>query len=145
MLRKRPWQEPSMEPHQVWQELLQPGSEGSLDAHTYASALPDGRRIVLPIRVLPGGTDRAVASLILNQASFAVLDAAADALSEALMALRPEVGGFRPWACPSRRVWPAALATRGLCRSRTAANSGMTMHSRSSLPPSRHRIRRIGS
>ncbi len=73
-----------MKPHEVWQELLSPDTpEGPRGATTYAAALPDGRRVVLPIRVLPGGTDRAVASLIVNQASFAVLDALAETLARA--------------------------------------------------------------
>ncbi len=57
----------------------------------FAAALPDGRRILLPIRVLPGAGDRAVASLIVNQASFAVLDALADMLADALRPLAPSV------------------------------------------------------
>ena len=38
----------------------------------FAAPLPDGRRLVLPIRKVAGTTDRAVASLIANQASFEV-------------------------------------------------------------------------
>lgn len=71
----------TLSPQDVWQEIY-PDSM-TLGAHpdsTFATSLPDGRRLRLPIRVLPGGTDRGVASLILNQASFAVLDALADSL-----------------------------------------------------------------
>jgi adenine/guanine phosphoribosyltransferase-like PRPP-binding protein len=80
-------------PHDFWQDLYPADTlpEGVLrGGHGYAAALPDGRRIVLPIRVLPGGFDRAVASLIVNQASFAVLDALADAVAGALRPHRPE-------------------------------------------------------
>lgn len=80
-----------MEPHEVWQALLPPGDEGPLDSLTYAAALPDGRRIVLPIRELPGREGQGVASLILNQASFAVLDALAEALTGPVRAEAPDV------------------------------------------------------
>lgn len=39
----------------------------------YPALLPDGRRLVLPIRRVAGTTDRAVASLIANQAAFEVV------------------------------------------------------------------------
>ncbi len=39
----------------------------------YPARLPDGCRLVLPIRKVAGTTDRAVASLIANQASFEVV------------------------------------------------------------------------
>ncbi|MDT9150886.1 hypothetical protein RSW37_24460, partial [Escherichia coli] len=67
---------PMLAPHQFWQEIHAPGTfadgiaEGFADL--YPATLPDGRQVALPIRVLPGGDDRAVASLIVNQASFAV-------------------------------------------------------------------------
>lgn len=83
-----------IEPHDFWQTLFSPGEidEGVLPGGAgYAATLPDRRRVVLPIRVLPGNGDRAVASLIVNQASFAVLDALADALADALRPLEPEV------------------------------------------------------
>ncbi len=47
----------------------------------YPVRLPDGRVLVLPLRALPGG-DRAVASLIANQASHAVTEALADAMAQ---------------------------------------------------------------
>lgn len=83
-----------IEPHEFWQTLHSPDemAEGALPGgRGYAAALPDGRRILLPIRVLPGDTGRAVASLIVNQASFAVLDALSDAVAEALRPYDPEV------------------------------------------------------
>jgi adenine/guanine phosphoribosyltransferase-like PRPP-binding protein len=47
----------------------------------YPVRLPDGRILVLPLRQLPSG-DRAVASLIANQAAHAVIAALADAMAE---------------------------------------------------------------
>ena len=57
----------------------------------YPATLPDGRQLRLPIRVLPDDSSRAVASLIINQASFAVLDMLADALAAIIAPLNPEV------------------------------------------------------
>lgn len=85
----------TLAPHEFWQALYPPGAlagdetEGYL-GH-YPAALPDGRCIALPIRVLPGDGAQAVASLILNQASFAVADALADALAARLVRFAPEV------------------------------------------------------
>jgi len=71
--------------HDVWQALYPPGTfpdaPGTLHRGTYPARLPDGRQLLLPIRVLPGDGTRAVASLIVNQASFAVEDALADAMA----------------------------------------------------------------
>ncbi len=66
----------------VWQNLLPAGARpvGVAQEATdcteaaFRAALPDGRLVTLPIRQLPGTTDRGVASLIINQASFEVLD-----------------------------------------------------------------------
>jgi adenine/guanine phosphoribosyltransferase-like PRPP-binding protein len=71
-------------PHEYWQELHPPGRfpPGLQPCNgAFVACLPDGRQIVLPVRVLPGAGTRAVASLIVNQASFAVLDALLDALA----------------------------------------------------------------
>ena len=57
----------------------------------YPAALPDGREIALPIRVLPEGDDRAVASLIVNQASFAVEDALAAVIADKAGSFLPEL------------------------------------------------------
>jgi len=80
---------------EVWQTLYPPGTLPGMDAGgydgIYPAALPDGRQIALPIRVLPGDGQQAVASLILNQASFAVADALADVLAGRLAAHRPDV------------------------------------------------------
>lgn len=73
----------------VWQQLhtdLTPGVQP--DQETYA--VPFGtHQILLPIRQLADG--RGVASLIVNQASFRVLDALADALTDKLKPHAPDV------------------------------------------------------
>ncbi|MDP2086748.1 MAG: phosphoribosyltransferase [Gemmobacter sp.] len=85
----------TLAPHQFWQDLFAPGALTGDDAGGYLghfpAALPDGRCIALPIRVLPGDGTQAVASLILNQASFAVADALADVLASRLAPFAPEV------------------------------------------------------
>ena len=73
----------------VWQALhddLIPGVQP--DQETYAAPF-DGHTLLLPIRTLADG--RGVASLILNQASFAVLDALADDLAAKLAPHRPDI------------------------------------------------------
>jgi adenine/guanine phosphoribosyltransferase-like PRPP-binding protein len=85
----------SLLPHQFWQTLDPAGThdtgpaDGWLDA--YPALLPDGRQLLLPIRVLPGDGNAAVASLIINQASFVVEDALASALADLLGPYAPEV------------------------------------------------------
>ncbi|MCO5160423.1 MAG: phosphoribosyltransferase [Mesorhizobium sp.] len=84
----------SYESHAYWQEIRAAGGfsgevAGGL-SHLFAASLPDGREIALPIRVLPSG-DRAVASLIVNQASFAVEDALAEAMAHAALDFAPDV------------------------------------------------------
>ncbi|MEO3384673.1 phosphoribosyltransferase [Mesorhizobium sp. CAU 1741] len=82
-------------PHQFWQEIHAPGTfspdpeAGFVDL--YPALFHDGRQLALPIRVLPGGADRAVASLIINQASFAVEDALGAAMAEHARAFAPDV------------------------------------------------------
>lgn len=82
-------------PHQFWQEVYAPGTFAADPARGFAdlypAALPDGRQIALPIRVLPGGDDRAVASLIVNQASFPVEDALAEIMAGHTRAFAPEI------------------------------------------------------
>ena len=77
--------DPSVAPSQVWQTLHPPGSFADPDrrdhGETFPASLPDGRQIVLPIRPLPEDDGFAVASLIVNQASFAVEDALMDAMA----------------------------------------------------------------
>jgi adenine/guanine phosphoribosyltransferase-like PRPP-binding protein len=82
-------------PHDFWQSIHPAGSFDPAPAgghhDLYPATLPDGRQIVLPIRVLPDGEDRAVASLILNQASFAVSDALADAVAAKVRPLDADI------------------------------------------------------
>ena len=83
----------SRQPHDFWQEIAAPGTIASGDAWSdvFAARLPDGREIAFPVRPLPGDGARAVVSLIVNQASFAVEDALADAMAERARAHAPEV------------------------------------------------------
>ena len=92
-----------MQPHDFWQEIHAPGSFGPAASHSgfFPAQLTDGRQIKLPIRPLPDG-EHALASLIINQASFAVQEALAEALAGKLEAFRP---GPRPGP-PARRSWP---------------------------------------
>nr|WP_244465810.1 phosphoribosyltransferase [Devosia soli] len=85
----------SFEPHDFWQSFAAPASfeadpaEGHLGF--YPARLADGRQLPLPLRVLPGDGKAAVASLILNQASFAVEDGLAASLAGMLREKAPEV------------------------------------------------------
>ncbi|NTJ66380.1 phosphoribosyltransferase [Agrobacterium rhizogenes] len=76
-----------MQPHDFWQELHTPGTFDPMEerADFHVAELPDGRQLRLPIRVLADG-DHALASLIVNQASFAVQDALAEALAAQISA-----------------------------------------------------------
>ncbi|TCL69872.1 adenine/guanine phosphoribosyltransferase-like PRPP-binding protein [Rhizobium sp. BK251] len=78
-------------PQDFWQELHTPGSfDRGAHAGFYVAELPDGRQLRLPIRPLADG-EHALASLIINQASFAVQDALAAALAERLRPLAIDV------------------------------------------------------
>jgi len=82
-------------PHEFWQIVYPRGTfpsapdRGFFDI--YPAELPDGRQIALPIRVLPGDGNSAVASLIVNQASFGVEDALADAMASLAAQGAPDV------------------------------------------------------
>lgn len=81
-----------MQPYQFWQEV-RPASSLDLDppyADAYPATLPDGRLLLLPIRPLPDGQS-ALCSLIINQASFVVLDILADHLAARLSRHAPDV------------------------------------------------------
>lgn len=88
LARALPWRTGPLfvEPHQFWQTFVPPGSHrtgpGTVHRDFYPAELADGRQLLLPIRVLPGDGTRAVASLIINQASFPVEDALAEAMAE---------------------------------------------------------------
>jgi adenine/guanine phosphoribosyltransferase-like PRPP-binding protein len=77
-----------------WQDFLRADAP-VLTAPSYRDGYParlaDGRHLLLPIRVLPGDGNRAVASLIINQASFRVLDAIADVLTAQVTQFRADV------------------------------------------------------
>lgn len=81
-----------MQPHDFWQEIHPPSCFDPSGGHAnfYPATLADGRQIRLPIRPLSDG-QHALASLIVNQASFAVLDALADDLAGQLSVLHPDV------------------------------------------------------
>ncbi|WP_068304183.1 phosphoribosyltransferase [Pararhodobacter sp. CCB-MM2] len=85
----------TLAPHDFWQQIFPAGTfaapEGRLHTGFYPASLPDGRQIQLPMRVLPGDGTQGVASLIVNQASFAVLDALMDAMAGHWRDAAPEV------------------------------------------------------
>jgi adenine/guanine phosphoribosyltransferase-like PRPP-binding protein len=76
-----------MTPDAFWQEILPPDAK---PAGGYPARFRDGRLLVLPVRTLPDGA-RALASLIVNQASFSVLDALAEDLAQQLRAYAPDI------------------------------------------------------
>lgn len=86
-----------MAPHDFWQELYPPGTFAGNGEFTsfYVAVLEDGRQLCLPIRVLADG-DHALASLIVNQASFAVLDTLAESLAEKISSMRIDVVAGMP-------------------------------------------------
>lgn len=74
----------TLQPHEYWQTLLPADTEIQAPyADAFPARLPDGQILALPIRALTG-TDTGIASLILNQASFAVEAALAGALVDRL-------------------------------------------------------------
>ncbi|TXI11196.1 MAG: phosphoribosyltransferase [Rhizobium sp.] len=81
-----------MQPHDFWQELHAPGTFDPMAERPdfHVAELPDGRQLRLPIRLLADG-EHALASLIVNQASFAVQDALAEALAERIAAYEVDV------------------------------------------------------
>lgn len=84
-----------LEPHEFWQTLYPAGTFPTAPAEgfreLYPASLPDGRQVALPIRVLPGDGRSAVASLIVNQAAFAVEDAISDALAALARDAAPDI------------------------------------------------------
>lgn len=72
------------EPHHFWQQIEPAGRwpVNPVEGHAvgYPAVLPDGQQLLLPIRTLPNGSGNGVASLIVNQASFAVHDALTTAM-----------------------------------------------------------------
>lgn len=81
-----------MEPHEFWQDIHPAASFDRDGPYTgfFPAELSDGRQIRLPIRPLADGK-HALASLIVNQAGFAVVDALAKELASSLAAFEPDV------------------------------------------------------
>ena len=81
-----------MQPHDFWQEVYPPKSFDIQVGYRdfFPATLGDGRQILLPVRPLSDGR-HALASLIVNQASFAVEDALATELAAKLAAFEPDV------------------------------------------------------
>ncbi len=76
-----------MTPESYWQHIL-PADAAVRGG--YPARFEDGRILVLPLRPLPDG-QHALASLIINQASFTVVDALATSLAAKLVAYAPDV------------------------------------------------------
>lgn len=76
-----------------WQQLLPADAPAPAPPFRfgYPARLPDGRVLMLPIRLLPGDGTRAVASLIANQASFAVVRALAGCMADLARDTAPDV------------------------------------------------------
>ena len=83
-----------MQPHDFWQEIHPPSTFDPQppEGHRgfYPAEFEDGRQLPLPIRELADG-EHALASLIINQAGFAVEDVLCAALAEMARAFEPEV------------------------------------------------------
>lgn len=83
-----------MQPHDFWQEIHPPRTFEQLppEGHRgfFPAAFEDGRQLRLPIRELAGG-EHALASLIINQAGFAVEEALCASLAEKVRPFEPEV------------------------------------------------------
>jgi hypothetical protein len=92
-----------------WQDFATEAAAGAPYQDRFTVAV-GARLLDLPIRPLPQN-GQAVASLIANQASFAVIDAITVEMT----------------AWPSHPVLRAGSGTRTSCRSATAANSGTVM------------------
>ncbi|MET0743954.1 MAG: phosphoribosyltransferase [Microvirga sp.] len=83
-----------MRPHDFWQEIHPPSTfeRQPADGHRigYPAEFADGRQLLLPIRELADG-QHALASLIINQASFDVETALCENLAEVVSRHRPEI------------------------------------------------------
>ncbi len=77
-----------MRPENFWQDFAAPGAP--VPAGAYPALLDDGRVLLLPIRQRPGGAG-ALASLIINQASFSVVEALAADLAAKLAVFAPDI------------------------------------------------------
>ncbi|MDB5506261.1 MAG: phosphoribosyltransferase [Devosia sp.] len=91
---QQPSPQPPLAPHEYWQGVSPPGTFATPSAGYsgfYPAELPDGRQLQLPIRVLPGDGTAAVASLILNQASFALEDALSAVVADLISPFAPDI------------------------------------------------------
>ncbi|MBB4952042.1 adenine/guanine phosphoribosyltransferase-like PRPP-binding protein [Agrobacterium vitis] len=81
-----------MQPHDFWQTVHPPGTFKLDGGHQYffPACLANGQQLPLPIRPLSDGC-HALASLIINQASFTVVHALAEDLAARLKPYAPEV------------------------------------------------------
>jgi adenine/guanine phosphoribosyltransferase-like PRPP-binding protein len=81
-----------MKPHEFWQQIEGGSAAGESSSHAgfFPARFDDGRILRLPIRPLADGA-QALASLILNQASFSVVDAIAEALAARLASFAPDI------------------------------------------------------
>ena len=81
-----------MQPHEFWQKLYAPETFDVQGVHEtfFPATLDDGRQLQLPIRPL-SDKQHALASLIVNQAAFDVVDALSDDLAVKLKAFEPDV------------------------------------------------------
>ncbi|MDP8919256.1 MAG: phosphoribosyltransferase [Pseudomonadota bacterium] len=83
-----------MQPHDFWQEIHPPLTFERSPSHGHSGFFPaefeDGRQLRLPIRELADG-EHALASLIINQAGFAVEDALCASLAEKVRPFEPDV------------------------------------------------------
>ncbi len=82
------------QPHTFWQEIVAAGTydDTPVDGFSdfYPARLPDGRQLALPLRQRNDGKE-ALASLIINQASFTVLDTLAGHLADMAKKDKPAV------------------------------------------------------
>jgi len=100
-----------------WQTLLAPGAVARPDPpwqFAYPAVLPDGRVLKLPIRAPAATPDHAVASLLLNQASLAVVDT----LGEMLAASVAGLGATRVVGLPTLGLTLASVVARELGHAR---------------------------
>ena len=75
-----------------WQSFSEASTgEGAPYTTGFTVQVAENQFLTLPIRELPGGRDQAVASLILNQASFAVLEGISEAMAVLARSFRPDV------------------------------------------------------
>jgi adenine/guanine phosphoribosyltransferase-like PRPP-binding protein len=83
-----------MQPHDFWQEIHPPLTFECSPSHGHSGFFPaefeDGRQLRLPIRELADG-EHALASLIINQAGFAVEDALCASLAKKVRHFEPDV------------------------------------------------------